>query len=308
MKKTYHLCVSAGEEAMFRDEEDCRRGFNSFALALYKTDTTGLAEAIMATHMHQMVQTNYPSDLMHSFRQSYGVYFNNKYQREGRLGECGHFSLEVVGYHHLMAAVVYVLRNPLHHGVVPIPYAYPHCSANAIYRSEMGKSQTEKLLHPRNFSRHIGRRAEFPDSYKMTESGVFLRESVLDIPQVENLFVTPRTYNYYMTRKSSEEWEREQAKDGNAAPPVNLMSIENGVNDMDLDNMLIFESGKANYRKMTDIELCTQLDQLARTRYGKHSVYQLSKKEKQQIAEDLYRKLRLSEAQIRRCLVFFDAR
>ena len=306
MKKTYHLCLSGGDEVLFRDEEDYHRGFNSFALALYKTDSTALAEAIMATHMHQMVQTDYPSDFMHDFRQSYGVYFNNKYHREGRLGERGHFSLEVIGYHHLMAAIVYVMRNALHHGVVSIPYAYPHGSANAIFREDMGKIQTEKLLHPRHYSRYIGRRAEFPDSYKMTESGVFLRESVLDVSQVENLFVTPRAFNYYMTRKSSEEWEREQAKDKNGMPPVNIASIENGVKDVDLNNMLIFEGGKGNDRKLTDIELCTQLDQLARTRYGRHSVYQLSRKEKQEIAEELYRKLRLSEAQIRRCLVFFD--
>ena len=28
MKKTYHLCLSAGEEIMFRDLEDYHRGFN----------------------------------------------------------------------------------------------------------------------------------------------------------------------------------------------------------------------------------------------------------------------------------------
>ena len=37
MKKTYHLCLSAGDEVMFRDQEDYNRGFNCFALALHKT-------------------------------------------------------------------------------------------------------------------------------------------------------------------------------------------------------------------------------------------------------------------------------
>ena len=69
------------------------------------------------------------------------------------------------------------------------------------------------------------------------------------------------------------------------------------------DRMLVFESGKADYRKVSDIELCTELDQLARTRYGRQSVYQLSLKEKQGIAEHLYRVRHLSESQIRRCLV-----
>ena len=303
MKKTYHLCLSAEEEVMFRDNEDYHRGFNSFALALYKTGSTGLGESIMSTHTHQLVQTDCPEDHMNLFRKSYVTYFNHKYQRHGRLGEKMHFTMEVVGYHHILAAISYTLRNALHHGVASIPYAYPHCSANAFFRREMGKFMNERTLPANMVHRHIGRRAEFPDSYKMGESGVFLRESVLDVPQVENLFVTARAFNFYMTRKSSEEWEREQTKDGNGLAPVNLTLIENGIRDCSLEMMQIFENGKADYRKITDIELCTELDALARNRYGKHSVYQLFRKEKEQIAEYLYKVRHIGETQIRRCLV-----
>ena len=229
MKKTYHLCLSADDEVMFRDIEDYHRGFNSFALALYNTGSTGLAEAIMATHIHKLIQTDCPLDYMHIFRKSYGTYFNHKYQRNGRLGEKVHFTMEVVGYHHLVAALSYVLRNPLHHGIAPIPYAYPHCSANAFFRKMMGKFVDEPVLPRHACGKYLGRRADYPDNYKMSESGVFLRESVLDVPQVENLFVTPRTFNYYMSRKSSEEWDKEQEKDNNLVSPVNLISIENGV-------------------------------------------------------------------------------
>lgn len=303
MKKTYHLCLSAGDEVMFRDLEDYHRGFNCFALALYKTGSTGLAEAEMSTHMHQLVQTADPKRFMYCFRQSYGMYFNHKYHREGRLGEEHHFTMEVAGYHHTVAAASYTLRNAVHHGVTPTPYAYPHCSANAIFRREMGKFLDEKILPTRSYSKYIGRRAEFPDNYKMTESGVFTRESVLDIPQMEALYGTPRAFNFYMTRKSSEEWEAEQKKDGNPLQPVNIQLIERGIGMQDITKMIHFESGKADYRKISDIELCTELDKLARERYGKHSVYQLSLKEKQEIAEYLYRVRHIDEAKIRRCLV-----
>ena len=92
MKKTYHLCLSAGDEVMFRDLEDYNRGFNCFALALYKTGSTGLVESFMATHTHQMVQTSAPKDFMWHFRQPYSMYFNHKYQRRGKLGENMHFT------------------------------------------------------------------------------------------------------------------------------------------------------------------------------------------------------------------------
>ena len=240
MKKTYHVCLSAGDEIMFRDLEDYNRGFNYFALALYKTGSTGLVESFMATHTHQVIQTADPNGFMWHFRQPYSLYFNHKYQRKGKLGENMHFTLEVVGHYHKLAAMSYALRNALHHGVVPIPYAYPHCSVNAIFKSEMGKSHTEKLLSERHYSRYIGRRTEYPSNYRMSESGVFLRETVLDIPQVEDLYVSPRSFNYYMTRKSSEEWEAEQKKDNVECTPVTLSTIENGINLHNAEKMLYF--------------------------------------------------------------------
>lgn len=304
MKKTYHLCLSAGEEVMFRDNEDYHRGFNCFALALYKTGSSGLVESFMSTHTHQLVQSTDPDAFIQSFRLSYSMYFNQKYRRRGKLGEPRHFALEIAGHHHLIAAASYILRNALHHGIVPIPYAYPHCSVNAIFRTEMGKFLTERLLKPASYQRHIGRRADFPESYKMSESGVFLRETVLDIPQIENIFGTPRAFNYYMSRKSSEEWEAEQNRDNNGISPINLEAIEYGVRSHSLDKMLIYESGKADYTKVSDITLCSELDRLARNRYGRHSVYQLTLKEKQEIASELYRTRHISEPQIRRCLAF----
>ena len=303
MKKTFHLCLSAGDEVMFRDLEDYHRGFNCFACALYKTDSTGLVESFMSTHTHQLVQSHCPGELMYTFRQSYTMYFNHKYHRKGHLGEKHHFATEISGYHHTIAAASYTLRNALHHGVAPIPYAYPHCSANAIFSKEMGKMHGEPLLPKSSYYKHIGRRSEYPDSYKMTESGVFTRESVLDIPQIEALYGTPRAFNFYMSRKTSEEWEAEQQKDANNSASINLEIIEKGVGMNGTTQMLAFENGKSDYRKISDIELCTELDALASTRFGRHSVYELSLKEKNEIAEYLYRTRHLSESQIRRCLI-----
>lgn len=303
MKKTYHLCLSAGDEILFRELEDYHRGFNCFALALYKTDATGLAEAFMSTHVHMMIQTASPRDFMHAFRHSYSKFFNTKYQREGRLGEKTHFAMEVVGYNHMIAAASYTMRNPVHHGIAPMPYAYPHSSANAIFREAMGRLPQNDLLQQKSFYKYIGRTAVYPDTYKMSSSGVFLRESVLDIPQMENLFVTPRFFNYCMTRKSSEEWELEQGRDCNDCPAFNLNTIEPGTGQSEIEKMLRFESGKADYRQISDIELCAWVNRMACERFGKVSVYHLSQLEKRMLAEEISRTWHISDARIRRCLL-----
>ena len=301
MKKTYHLCLSGGDEILFRDEEDYNRGFNYFALALYKTDSTGLVESFQSTHCHKMVQTEDPVEFMYLMRQSYSKYFNRKYDRHGRVGEKMHFTLEIVGLYHHLAAMTYVLRNALHHGLVPIPYAYPHCSVNAIFQKEMGKRPPDRLLDERYFHRFTGKKAEWPSYYRMSESGVFLRESVLDIVLVENMYTSPRAFNYYMSRKSGEEWEKEQEKDKTGVVPVRLESIEAGIKSQTVEKMLIYENGRSDYRKISDIDLCTEIDRNIVPRYGKTSVYHLSRSEKQQIGEQLYRQYHLPEAQIRRC-------
>lgn len=304
MKKTYHLCLSAGDEIMFRDLKDYNRGFNCFALALYKSNSTGLVESFMSNHFHLMIQTEDPKEFMYNMRQPYSKYFNRKYCRTGRLGEKHHFQLEINGLHHHLAAMSYTLRNALHHGIVPIPYAYPHSSVNAIFRKEMGKTSEEILLPQKSYYRYIGRRAEYPSSYKMNKNGLFLRESVLDLAQVENMFVTPRSFDYYMGRKTNEDWEKEQSKDNLQIPPLRLEDIEAGSRMQTLETMIINENGKGNYRKMSDIDLCTEIDRFILPEFEKDSIYLLSNHEKRKIAELLYRKYHINETQIRRCLVY----
>lgn len=304
MKKTYHVCLSAGEEIMFRDLEDYNRGFNCFALALYRSNSTGLVESFMSNHFHLMIQTEDPKEFMYNMRQPYSKYFNRKYCRNGRLGEKHHFQLEISGLHHHLAAMSYTLRNALHHGVSPIPYAYPHSSVNSIFRKEMGKTSDERLIPQKSYYKYIGRRAEYPSSYKMNKNGLFLRESVLDIAQVENMFVTPRSFDYYMGRKTSEDWQKEQSKDNLQIPPVRLEDIEAGARMQTLEAMMINENGKGNYRKISDIDLCIEIDQFILPEFGKGSVYLLSDQEKRKIAELLYRKYHINEMQIRRCLVY----
>ena len=289
---------------MFRDEEDYNRGFNCFALALHKTDSTGLVESFMSNHVHFLVQTTDPNKFMGAYRMPYAKYFNHKYGRTGSIGEPVHFSTEIEGLHHLLAAMSYILRNGLHHGLVPIAYGYPHCSINAIFQKEMGKSPRQDLIPQSSFYRHIGRNASFPERYKMSSSGLFLRESVLDIAQVENMFATPRVFDFYMNRKTSEDWIKEQGKDGNEADLVTLELIESKEQLTSIKDMLVFESGRSDYRRISDIELCLEIDKITREHFKKPSIYALTLEEKMKIARHLREKYHTSSVQLSRCLLF----
>lgn len=302
MRKPYHICMSGGEELICRSEEDYTRLFNCIALSVYETDSVLLADAEMSSHVHLGVRAEDPCEVMSRSWLMYTRYFNNKYKRRGGLGEGTPFVLELDGLHHMMAALCYILRNPLHHGLSSTPFGYPFSSANAYFRRELGKWQDEECLPEKSYYRYLPRLTSYPGRYKMSRSGVYIRETVIDVAEVENMFVTPRSFMYYMNRLSGEEWKAEQEKDRSTSPPVTLDVIERGVGLQSLERMLANESGRSNYKSISDIELCAILDEQIVPAAGRTSVYEMTMTEVSEALRYLRQTYRINESQALRCL------
>ena len=300
--KTYHICLSAGDEVYCRCEEDYFRCFNSLALAVAETDSRLLADSLMSTHVHECVRTRTPEWLVTRQRYSYSRYFNNRYGRKGRLGERQPCIVELDGLHHILTAISYVLRNPLHHGVTSTPFGYPYSSVCEYFRKDLHGTALAGAVSDSRAYKYLPYKVRLPDGYHMDGNGMILRNTVIDVSDVEHMFVTPRSFLYYMNRLSGEEWVREQEKDKNGRLPVTIDVVERGVGFQSLTQMLSNEHGRADYNAMSDIRLCTFIDNDIVRKYGKNSVYALSEKEKSEIGNMLWRTYRIPEAQIRRCL------
>ena len=301
MRRLYHVCLSSGKEVMFRSESDYVRGFNCLAVALHRTSSSLLADSFMSNHFHICVESGNVRELMYRYRAAYSRYFNNKYLRRGPLGEKIPFVIDVVGVYHRLAALSYTFRNALHHGLVSTPFAYRHSSVNAVFRHELGKFVDEELLPREAFYRYLPDKAQVPPGYRMDKSGLLLRDSVVDVPQVEFIYGSPRNFLYYMNRLSGEEWEKEQQKE--SGPVVSLGSIESGVRMNDVSTMLNNEYGRGNYSIMSDADLCQFIDNTYLQSCGVRSVYELDLKSKQNIANELCQKLHVGRDKIERCLV-----
>ena len=293
---------------MFRNVDDMNYAFNSLCSALYKTDSICLAEAFISTHHHGCYLTSLPRELMHIHRTSYTKYFNNKYGRTGSLGEKGFFMQEIDGRRHQVSAITYVLKNPVHHGISATPFAYPYCSANAFFRKDLGKDFSPRLLTSEQIRMSLPRRAEFDPSWKMGTEGVFLRESVLETAMVESLYSTPQAFNYMLSRKSGEDWVKEQDMDSVSCPPVTLENIESPLftggsgKEDSLFHMLQNERSRFNRSVMTDLRLCGIVDMELASGKAPRTVYQLSNEEKICLANELHRRFHCGKEQIRRCL------
>lgn len=311
MYKTYHLCFTSHQEVMYRNAEDMNRSFNALCSALYKTGSRCLVECDLPNHHHGCYETECPAELVQIKRQAYGHYFNEKYDRKGPLGDSGYFLLELKGIRHLLAALSYNIKNAVHHGITSTPFEWPYCSANALFRKELGKLYVpDVLLTPEQIERALPRRAAFDTRWKMGVEGVFLRESVIETSLVENLFATPQAFNYLVTRKSGEDWYKEQAADNNGLPPITLESFEVRMLQYSSDrgrsiaDMLRNEQARHATARMNDLQVCELIDKKYVTKYRSYSVYHLTESQKNTIANELYHQYRLSPAQIRRCLVF----
>lgn len=300
--KNYHFCISGGDEIIFRSDEDYIRAFNTLALAVSETGTSLFADAIMSTHLHGCVRTDNLQVLLNRFWKSYTRYFNSKYHRKGTLGSQP-FIVEIHGFYHWLTAICYALRNPVHHGIAPTPFAYRHCSANAIFRKETGKVDDIVAMPRKSYYKYLPKGANCPSEYVMDHSGLIKRETVLALPDIEHMFGTPRSYLFYMNRLSGEEWKREQEKDDNNIAPITLESLENKASYQSLSEMLGHEYGRGNYRAMTDIELCEYIDNELLPSLGKNTVYNLSSQEKKECLRLICKSTSVGEHRARRALV-----
>lgn len=298
MKKTYHLCLSGGNEVMFRTHRDYIQANNCLCLAAHKTGSALLAYSLMSNHVHIGVRTDDPAAFMKVFRYPYNRYFNQKYGRSRTLGEKKFFLSEIDGLYHLLAVLSYILRNPLHHGVSATPFGYRYSSIRALFRKELGYFDDYELISKKSQYLYLPGNNSLPDGFEIDRTGLILPQSVIDVADVEHQFSTARTFLYYMNRLSGDSWEKEQSQDAVNTPPITIEQIENGIRYQDLNTMLRNEHGRANYNALNDIQLCDIID----SQFGVHSVYEISQSQIEYLAKYLYDSYRISQEQANRCL------
>lgn len=304
MRKTYHLCLSAGDHGLLcRREEDYVRMVNCICIAALRTETVVLAFSVMSNHVHLCIRSYDPEKFMKTLRYMYTRYFNSRYHRRGRLGERNHFVLELDGLHHILTAIAYVLRNPLHHGMSATPFGYAYTSANAIFRKALGKT-LPLALERKSMYRYLPEACdEIPSAYRMDVTGMLFPDDVIDVSEVEHLFATPRSFLYYMNRLSGKQWEEEQSKDLSGTCPVTLDDIEKGIDVQTVQEMLAAEHGKADYNAVSDITICQMIDDYIADHCPEcRSVYELSPESVQSIMRQLHIKYSFPKPQLLRCL------
>lgn len=306
MKQLYHFCISCHDEVLFRDNEDIRNITNILALEAYSCQVELWADAIMSTHLHGIAFAQHERITLFSQRLKMRItkFHRNRHHGTGPLFDPGFFLLPLEGNNHILAAISYVLRNGLHHGHSATPFSYPHCTANFLFRHDLGKESIVPAIESRaEIARNLPRRSEFPDHFAMDREGLLLRSSFENLSMVEHYYRTPRCFDYYMSRLSGEEWQREQMQDGVGGKPLTLDQLEPANEHETLARMLAGEKGRIySPSRLSDQDLCRMIDEEYVRGCHEDSVYRLSREQRVRIGDDLAHRLHVASAQLRRCL------
>ena len=306
MKTFHHICLTAHDEVLLRSVEDVAMVTNLTALAAYRTETEVLVDSQMSTHQHDMVLTEYPARFGQSLGISVTKAFNASHGRKGELFDGSPFILEIRGVQHMQMALNYTLRQGLHHGQSETAFSYPWSTCGSLFAKDRGGAvPLAKYTSRSDVRRFLPKNADFPDQWQADENGILLRSSFEQLALVENWYGTARNYSYAMMRRTSEEWLAEQDKDPESCARVTLGMLERGYTPDEVASMLSNEcNAKFARREMSDMELCTLIDNEMIGRYGVSSVYALNSRQKHSLAEELRHDVGIrSEKQISRCLV-----
>lgn len=298
MKKLYHLTVSSHHEVLCRNREDYIRLQNQIALCGFRFDSDILAYSLMSTHYHIILQTDCIAEFARILKGSYTQYFNHKYLRQGTLGSHYH-CLGLSDIPHILAAVSYVLRNPLHHGISATPFSYPFSSIDSYFRQSIHHGYQRAKI-PAHYRPRIAKNRKKPQPFITGSQRQFLPESFVQTNMIEHFFKTERSFLFYMNRPSNEEWIAEQKRTNSGKDAITLEIIENEKNPLTIQQMLRNEY--SHHKRPDDTEICRIIDCELLGEFKSVSYANLKLSEKQKIAEYLIKTKKTTMHQAGRCL------
>ena len=284
------ICIKSENELMHREEEDYRSGISKMALAAHRTGTHLFAFAFMSTHVHMVVQSPDISRFVSNYRNSYTKWFNYKYGRTGRLGERYFYTVPLDSFYRILHAVNYVLRNPVHHLVADTAIGYEFCSARYVFTEDLNMDEPRSN---RRCSRFYPENVPLPKSLWLNENGMISPKSFLEIPAVENLYMTVKNYMFYMNRPSYSDLDKPNAGE----KPLTINNIEPSC---DIEELQQNERKRSVKDFVKDMDLCRLIDKEI---LSERSYAQLTDREKKRVASQVSSRLpRCPLKQIYRCL------
>ena len=141
----YHVMNrGASRQNIFRDVHDRRDFLVCLASAASRTAVEVHAYVLMGNHYHLLLRTPHGNldTMMHLLGRNYARYFNDRYDRDGRLCTDRYFPILVDSDRYLLAVSRYIHRNPTAFGITSLgDYFW------SSYAAYLGNRRPQEWLH-----------------------------------------------------------------------------------------------------------------------------------------------------------------
>lgn len=131
----YHVTARGNERRpIYGSAADRERFLEVLAGTLERVSWCCLSYCLMSNHYHLLVRTR-QANLARGMRDLNGVYaqwFNRRYGRDGHLFQGRYRAILVGSDEHLLAAIAYIVRNPVQAGICERPGVWPWSSHRAV--------------------------------------------------------------------------------------------------------------------------------------------------------------------------------
>lgn len=202
----YHICTDGmNRNLMFRDNEDFISGMNQIPVCSISSGIRIYAFCLMDNHVHFIVKGDMQSctKFIRLYKRLRSSWSGDKYGGKMPFTNAGISIKKLDTPEYLLAAIAYVLRNPVAAGLPVMPGEYRWSSASLYFHGKsavMPGSRKFSELGAAEQRRVLKSRTEFPDTFILEADGMIFPGSYTEYKAVEKMFSSPRRLLYYLSK------------------------------------------------------------------------------------------------------------
>lgn len=273
----YHICSDGNRSAaLFHNENDFAAAMNRVAVCSLLSPCSILAFALMGNHFHFVCHFTSEDECFHfvnNFKRLTGKYNSDVYGESSSLSRLPVKVIPVPDQDYLRTLIAYVVKNPTK-ARLDMFYLYPWGTGNLYFRgSHSGNGQNDVAagsLGVKKLRALCRTRCTIPPWW-LIRNGIILPENYVQSEKVEQLYITTRSYMYFLS--------------------------------MNKDDIIEKDFGVWNELRLSDAELRISRAKLSMTMFGTDNIRNLSAPMRLKLARVMRQKYLCSRKQLARIVL-----
>ena len=243
----------------FRDDDDYRAGMNGVAIIAHLMKVDILSFILMSNHVHFVVGAGQDQsrEFINEYKRHYSAHLHRRYGLKEALRKNGADIQRVwQSDESLERAIAYVQMNSVAANICLHPTGYPWGTGNAFFKLTALQGRRLGTMSRRAQIKYLKSNVILSKDM-VVENGYIQPESFVQVRLVEDVFITPSRFNYFLVNSSKAKKKLETTP--------NLPAFQDQI-------------------------ICSAISDLCRSLYRQHSINELNWEQQAEIVKQLKRR------------------